>query len=296
MVNWKIRVLCLALYQGNFTISKAPVSLQEALDSHAIERANTKFGFARDRKSSGGVVGCASASVASATVNNASDPAAPASSTTTKPSLPLVSVPPPCPQALPKPGELVPVVHPASNRYHRGQVQPLESNVPVVMTLPSLSTNSQVLQPPSTAPPQPLFTRPPISYVQPDESLSNTVNRSVSGGGDGGGRVSLQHLPSLGSNVSATHNAPPASDTPSVHTVGQTPLMPTGKRPPLSTLPTNGSTSGSIGVLNDHKRTKMQQQQPPPHSSVGSNPYHSASALSLSKTSSSYPKPGRNSI
>ena len=34
-----------ALYSGNFSISKAPVSLKDALDKYDIHRCNTKFGF-----------------------------------------------------------------------------------------------------------------------------------------------------------------------------------------------------------------------------------------------------------
>jgi hypothetical protein len=39
----------LALYQGNFSIKTAPVTLKDALDKYDIERANTKFGFAKDQ-------------------------------------------------------------------------------------------------------------------------------------------------------------------------------------------------------------------------------------------------------
>lgn len=39
----------IALYQGNFTISKAPTTLKDALDKYDIERANAKFGFPKDQ-------------------------------------------------------------------------------------------------------------------------------------------------------------------------------------------------------------------------------------------------------
>ena len=39
-----------SLYQGNFSINKAPTTLQDALDKYDIERANTKFGFPKDNK------------------------------------------------------------------------------------------------------------------------------------------------------------------------------------------------------------------------------------------------------
>lgn len=38
-----------ALYQGNFSISKAPTTLKDALDKYEIERANAKFGFPKDQ-------------------------------------------------------------------------------------------------------------------------------------------------------------------------------------------------------------------------------------------------------
>lgn len=38
-----------ALYDSGFTINKAPVTLKDALDRYDIERANTKFGFAKDQ-------------------------------------------------------------------------------------------------------------------------------------------------------------------------------------------------------------------------------------------------------
>lgn len=38
-----------ALYQGNFSINKAPTSLKDALDKYEIERANAKFGFPKDQ-------------------------------------------------------------------------------------------------------------------------------------------------------------------------------------------------------------------------------------------------------
>lgn len=40
---------CSALYQGNFSINKAPTSLKDALDRTDIDRANTKFGFPKDQ-------------------------------------------------------------------------------------------------------------------------------------------------------------------------------------------------------------------------------------------------------
>lgn len=40
----------LALYQGSFSLSKAPLSLKDALDQYDIERANTKFGFPKDQR------------------------------------------------------------------------------------------------------------------------------------------------------------------------------------------------------------------------------------------------------
>ena len=42
----------IALYQGNFNINKAPVSLKDALDEQEIERANTKFGFRKETQTS----------------------------------------------------------------------------------------------------------------------------------------------------------------------------------------------------------------------------------------------------
>jgi hypothetical protein len=55
-----------ALYQGNFSISKAPVTLKDALDKLDIERANTKFGFPKDLPASS-TTGSVSPAVATAT-------------------------------------------------------------------------------------------------------------------------------------------------------------------------------------------------------------------------------------
>jgi hypothetical protein len=38
-----------ALYSGNFSVKTAPTTLKNALDKYDIERANTKFGFAKDQ-------------------------------------------------------------------------------------------------------------------------------------------------------------------------------------------------------------------------------------------------------
>ena len=38
-----------SLYQGNFSMNKAPTTLKDALDKYDIERANTKFGFPKDQ-------------------------------------------------------------------------------------------------------------------------------------------------------------------------------------------------------------------------------------------------------
>jgi hypothetical protein len=38
-----------ALYSGNFSVKTAPTTLKNALDRYDIERANTKFGFAKDQ-------------------------------------------------------------------------------------------------------------------------------------------------------------------------------------------------------------------------------------------------------
>ena len=38
-----------SLYQGNFSINKAPTTLKDALDNYDIERANSKFGFPKDQ-------------------------------------------------------------------------------------------------------------------------------------------------------------------------------------------------------------------------------------------------------
>jgi hypothetical protein len=38
-----------ALYQGNFSINKAPATLKDALDTYEIERAKSKFGFPKDQ-------------------------------------------------------------------------------------------------------------------------------------------------------------------------------------------------------------------------------------------------------
>ena len=38
-----------SLYQGNFSINKAPTTLKDALDNYDIDRANSKFGFPKDQ-------------------------------------------------------------------------------------------------------------------------------------------------------------------------------------------------------------------------------------------------------
>ena len=49
LISFFITTTFTALYQGNFGISKAPVSLKDALDKYDIERANSKFGFVKDQ-------------------------------------------------------------------------------------------------------------------------------------------------------------------------------------------------------------------------------------------------------
>ena len=49
--------LLAALYDSAFSINKAPTTLKEALDRYDIDRANVKFGFAKDHKQTSPAVG-----------------------------------------------------------------------------------------------------------------------------------------------------------------------------------------------------------------------------------------------
>ena len=278
---------CPGLHQGNFSIDKAPISLQDALDEHAIERANTKFGIAKDISNSGDGGGAdTSTERANATELVMSKP-----STTTAAKMPN----PPC-FSTPLRQETLDqaICSSASRHYQRGQTHARQSNYP---ELPSLTVPPQ-----SSAPSPYLRPRPPTSYGGPYQPSSASTSTSIPCNvANGYHQMSMGFRPSHGRDNSAAIYTGATTNTGYTSGIHQSPrttayATPSGtrKRPLLNTIPSNilttvgnnGSINGDIYGTKGHRRS---------HPSTPSNPYHTAAVSSSSSTaSSSYPlKAGR---